>query len=89
VPRPQHAIRRWAWLTVIRVGYFLIVTVAAAASGSTALAVVAVVSALSAPSFQPIQLAVLYRYKSEVVVAAVRWGWLLAPFGLGAAALIR
>jgi hypothetical protein len=89
VPRPQHAIRRWAWLTVIRVGYFLTVTVAAAASGSTALAVVAVVSALSAPSFQPIQLAVLYRYKSEVVVAAVRWGWLLAPFGLGAAALIR
>jgi hypothetical protein len=57
--------------------------------GSTALAVVAVLSALSAPSFQPIQLAVLYRYKSEVVVAAVRWGWLLAPFGLGAAALIR
>jgi hypothetical protein len=48
-----------------------------------------VLSALSAPSFQPIQLAVLYRYKSEVVVAAVRWGWLLAPFGLGAAALIR
>jgi predicted permease len=89
VPRPQHAIRRWAWLTVIRVAYFLTVTVVAAATGSTALAVVAVVSALSAPSFQPIQLAVLYRYKSEVVVAAVRWGWLLAPFGLGAAALIR
>jgi hypothetical protein len=89
VPRPQHAIRRWAWLTVLRVTYFLVVTVVAAANGSTALAVVAVLSALSAPSFQPIQLAVLYRYKSEVVVAAVRWGWLLAPFGLGAAALIR
>jgi len=89
VPRPQHAIRRWAWLTVIRVAYYLVVTVAAAASGATALAVVAVLNALSAPSFQPIQLAVLYRYKSEVVVAAVRWGWLLAPFGLGVAALIR
>jgi len=40
VPRPQHAIRRWAWLTVIRVAYYLVVTVAAAASGATALAVV-------------------------------------------------
>jgi hypothetical protein len=48
-----------------------------------------VLTALSAPSFQPIQQAVLYRYRSEVVVAAVRWGWLLAPLGLGAAALIR
>ena len=43
----------------------------------------------SAPSFQPIQLAVLYGYRSEVVVAAVRWGWILAPLGLGAAALVR
>ncbi len=89
VPRTQHAIRRWAWLTVIRVVYFLVVTLVAALSGSTALAVVAVLSALSAPSFQPIQLAVLYGYRSEVVVAAVRWGWLLAPLGLGAAALVR
>jgi predicted permease len=89
VPRSEHAIRRWAWLTVIRVAYFLVVTVVAASTGSTALAVVAVLSALSAPSFQPIQLAVLYRYKSEVVVAAVRWGWLLAPVGLGAAAIVR
>ena len=47
---------------------------------------VAVLSGLSAPSFQPIQLAVLYGYRSEVVVAAVRWGWLLAPLGLGLAA---
>jgi hypothetical protein len=89
VPRTEHAIRRWAWLTVIRVAYFLAVALVAAAAGSTALAVVAVLSALSAPSFQPIQLAVLYGYRSEVVVAAVRWGWLLAPLGLGAAELIR
>ena len=50
---------------------------------------VAVLTALSAPSFQPIQLSVLYGYRSEVVVAAVRWGWILAPLGLGAAALVR
>jgi predicted permease len=89
VPRTEHAIRRWAWLTATRVAYFLVVTLAAALAGSTSLAVVAVLTALSAPSFQPIQLAVLYGYRSEVVVAAVRWGWLLAPAGLGAAALIR
>jgi hypothetical protein len=89
VPRTEHAVRRWAWLTVVRVLYFVAVTLAAVAWGSTALAVVAVLSALSAPSFQPIQLAVLYGYRSEVVVAAVRWGWLLAPLGLGAAALVR
>jgi hypothetical protein len=74
---------------VIRVAYYIAVTVVAAAMGSTSLAVVAVLTALSAPSFQPIQLAVLYGYRSEVVVAAVRWGWLLAPLGLGAAALVR
>lgn len=89
VPRSQHSIRRWAWLTAVRVAYYLVVTVVAAAAGSTALAVVAVLSGLGAPSFQPIQLAVLYRYRSEVVVAAVRWGWLLAPVGLAAAAILR
>jgi hypothetical protein len=65
------------------------VALAAGLASSTALAVVAVLSGLSAPSFQPVQLAVLYGYRSEVVVAAVRWGWLLAPFGLALAALIR
>jgi hypothetical protein len=89
VPRTEHAVRRWAWLTVVRVAYYFLVAIAAGLGGSTALAVVAVLSALSAPSFQPVQLAVLYGYRSEVVVAAVRWGWLLAPFGLVLAALIR
>jgi len=89
VARPQHAIRRWASLTVVRVAYYLLVALAASLGGSTPLLVVAVLSGLSAPSFQPIQLAVLYGYRSEVVVAAVRWGWLLAPVGLGLAALVR
>jgi energy-converting hydrogenase Eha subunit A len=82
----EHALRRWGWLTVVRVGYFLVL---AAFAWSTPLAVVAVLNALSAPSFQPVQLAVLYGYRSEVVVAAVRWGWVLTPFGLLLAALIR
>ena len=34
-------------------------------------------------------IAVLYGYRSEIVVAAVRWGWLLAPVGLVGAALLR
>jgi hypothetical protein len=62
---------------------------AASRHSSTALAIAASLSALSAPSFQPVHLAVLYGYRSEVVAAAVRWGWLLAPFGLGLAALFR
>ena len=89
VPRTQHAVRRWSWLTVLRIAYYALVALAASLAGSTPLAVVAVLSALSAPSFQPIQLAVLYGYRSEIVVAAVRWGWLLAPFGLALAALVR
>jgi hypothetical protein len=89
VPQTAHAVRRWGWLTVVRVAYYALVATAAALAGSTALTVVAVLTALSAPSFQPVQLAVLYGYRSEVVVAAVRWGWILAPLGLGAAAIIR
>jgi hypothetical protein len=89
VPRPAHAVRRWGWLSVLRVAYYALVAAVALLAGSRALAVVAVLTALSAPSFQPIQLSVLYGYRSEVVVAAVRWGWILAPLGLGAAALVR
>ena len=76
-------------MSVLRVTYYVLVAAVALLAGSHALAVVAVLTALSAPSFQPIQLSVLYGYRSEVVVAAVRWGWILAPFGLGAAALVR
>ncbi len=82
----RHALRRWGWLTVVRVGFYLVL---AGLASSTPLAVVAVLNALSAPSFQPVQLAVLYGYRSELVVAAVRWGWVLTPFGLLLAALIR
>jgi hypothetical protein len=89
VPRSERALWRWLGLTALRIGYFALVATAAGLASSTALAVVAVLNALSAPSFQPVQLAVLYGYRSEVVVAAVRWGWVLAPLGLGAAAIVR
>jgi hypothetical protein len=86
IARSPHAGRRWAWLTAVRVVYFLIIVVA---TSSTPLAVVAALSALSAPSFTPVQQAVLYGYRSAVVNGAVRWGWVLTPFGLGLAALLR
>jgi hypothetical protein len=89
VPRSEHAVRRWTWLTMVRIAYYALVALVAGLASSTPLAVVAVLSGLSAPSFQPIQLAVLYGYRSELVVVAVRWGWLLAPFGLVLAAAIR
>jgi hypothetical protein len=72
---------------ICRDAYYAVVALATGLASSTALAVVAVLSGLSAPSFQPVQLAVLYGYRSELVVAAVRWGWILAPFGLGLAAV--
>ncbi len=86
VPRSDHDFRRWMWLTVVRVAYFALIV---AFTSSKALAVVAVVSGLSAPAFAPIQQAVLYGYRSGVVNAAVRWGWILAPLGLASAAVVR
>jgi hypothetical protein len=86
VDRTSHSLQRWAWLTVLRVAYFLPIALFAS---SIPLAVVAAVSALGAPAFSPIQQALLYGYRSTVVNAAVRWGWLLAPLGLGLAVLLR
>jgi hypothetical protein len=86
VPRSDHDFRRWTWLTVLRVAYFGLI---ALFTSSTALAVVAVVTGLSAPAFAPVQQAVLYGYRSGVVNAAVRWGWVLTPMGLALAAVVR
>jgi hypothetical protein len=58
-------------------------------TSSKPLAVVAALSALSAPAFTPIQQAVLYGFRSGVVNVAVRLGWILVPFGLGLAAIVR
>ena len=85
IPKSDQALRRWTWLTALRVGYFMVIVVC---TSSRALAIVAAVSALSAPSFTPIQQAVLYGYRSGVVNVSVRWGWLLAPLGVGGAAAI-
>jgi hypothetical protein len=79
-------LRRLAYLTAVRVVYLVAVAVL---MGSRAVAVVAILSALGPPAFYPPQQAVLYGYRSGVVMAAVRWGWVLLPVGLVVALLVR
>jgi hypothetical protein len=77
---------RWMLLTAVRVGYLLAIAVI---TNSSVVAVIAVLSALGPPAFNPPQQAVLYGYRSGVVMVAVRWGWFLVPAGLLGAILIR
>jgi hypothetical protein len=79
---------RWRWLllTGIRVAYLGAV---ALITGSTAVAVIAILSAFGPPAFNPPQQAVLYGYRSGLVMVAVRWGWVLLPIGLVMALLVR
>lgn len=79
-------LRRLVLLSVVRIAYLVAV---ALVMGSRAVAVVAILSALGPPAFYPPQQAVLYGYRSGVVMAAVRWGWILLPVGLVAALLVR
>ncbi|MGP8060080.1 MAG: hypothetical protein ACLP9C_10630 [Acidimicrobiales bacterium] len=85
VGRARSDTWRWLALAVLRAAYLGAIAVA---TTSRPLAVVAVLSALGAPAFNPIQQAVLYGYRSGLVNAAVRWGWFALPVGLVAALLI-
>jgi hypothetical protein len=77
---------RWLVLTGIRVAYLGALAII---TGSTAVAVIAVLSAFGPPAFNPPQQAVLYGYRSGVVMVAVRWGWVFLPVGLVIALLVR
>jgi hypothetical protein len=77
---------RWLALTAVRIVYLVLV---AAFVRSPVVAVIAVLSAFGPPAFNPPQQAVLYGYRSGVVMVAVRWGWLFVPVGLVAALLIH
>jgi hypothetical protein len=89
VPRSEHALRRWAWLTAVRVGYFL----ALVSGGLAALvdrschrrraerAERAVVPTRAA--LRPLWLSLRGGGGGRAL------GLLLAPFGLGLAALFR
>jgi len=86
VTRTAAESHRWLFLTLIRVVYLGAIAVA---TGSVAVAVVAVLSAFGPPAFNPPQQAVLYGYRSGLVMIAVRRGWLFLPVGLVLALLIR
>jgi hypothetical protein len=73
-------------LTGIRVAYLGALAII---TGSNAVAVIAVLSAFGPPAFNPPQQAVLYGYRSGVVMVAVRWGWVFLPVGLVLALLVR
>jgi hypothetical protein len=79
VDRATSSIFRWLWLSALRAAYLLPIALFAS---SRPLQIVAVLCALGAPAFNPIQQAVLYGYRSSVVNTAVRWGWLALPLGL-------
>jgi hypothetical protein len=86
VGRSGSEYRRWLLLCGVRVAYLGLIAIF---TGSTAVAVIAVLSALGPPAFNPPQQAVLYGYRSGVVMVAARWGWVFLPFGLALALVIR
>jgi len=86
VSRTGADYRRWMILTVVRIVYLVVL---ALITRSTAVAVIAVLSAFGPPAFNPPQQAVLYGYRSGVVMISARWGWVFLPVGLVLAVLIR
>jgi hypothetical protein len=86
ITRSRDSLWRWSWLTGLRVASCVVIFTTAP---SRPLKIVAVLTAFSAPAFNPIQLTVLYGYRSSIVNGAVRWGWFLAPFGLAIATYVR
>jgi len=85
-PHGRADVRRWLALSLVRAAYLLPI---ALLTGQPALAVVAALSAFGAPAFNPPQLAVLYGYRSGVVNAAARYGWVVLPVGVALAVLLR
>jgi hypothetical protein len=77
---------RWLFLTAVRMAFLVTVAVV---TRSTAVEVIAVLSAFGPPAFNPPQQAVLYGYRSGVVMVAVRWGWVFLPVGLAIALVLR
>jgi hypothetical protein len=79
---PRPGVRRWLTLVSVRVAFFLIVAVVAP---TPAIRVVAILLALSIPTFAPPQMATIYGYADPVVAAGSRYGWVFGVLGLTAA----
>jgi hypothetical protein len=86
IGKGADGVRRWLGLATIRIVCLVPIIVL---SHSRTVQVVAVLSALGAPAFNPPQLAVLYGYRSGAVNASVRWGWLMLPVGYAAALALK
>jgi hypothetical protein len=86
VARRADDVRRWFSLVVVRITCLIPILVL---SDSRSVQVVAALTAMGAPAFNPPQLAVLYGYRSGAVNASVRWGWLLLPVGFVVALALR
>jgi hypothetical protein len=82
---PRPGLRHWIPMVALRVLLFVPI-VLLAPEGATD--VVAVLCALSIPSFGPPQMSTVYGYREPSVSASARYGWVLGAFGLVAAYLL-
>jgi len=79
---PRSGLRSWAMLTLLRVSLFAPI---AWFAPTPAIALVAVLCALTIPAFGPSQMSLVYGYADPVVAASVRYGWFVGAAGLVAA----
>lgn len=76
---PAPGVRPWLRLVAVRV---VLAVPLAVFAPSPAVAVVAVLSALSIPAFGPSQMSTVYGYADPAVAASARYGWFLGAVGL-------
>ena len=81
----RPGVRIWALLSAVRI---LLFVPAAVFAPSPEIAIAFVLFGFTIPAFFPPQLSILYGYRDSVVAATARWGWVFAPPGIAAAAII-
>lgn len=81
----RPGMRVWALLSAVRI---LLFVPAALVAPSPEIAIAFVLFGFTIPAFFPPQLSILYGYRDSVVAASARWGWIFAPPGIAAAAIL-
>ena len=79
---PKPGVKVWLALSVLRVGFYLPLIWLAP---TTPIRVVAVLCALTIPTFGPPQMSTVYGYADPVVAAGSRYGWAVGALGLAVA----
>lgn len=79
---PRPGVRRWLGLTAARI---VLLGVLALLAPNLSLAIVAILAALTIPSFGPSQMSTVYGYADPVVAAGARWGWFVGAAGAATA----